>query len=159
MSKYVSYRRTIRSNFYYGLGLVDGYAPDKVYPMVRLGFSVLRAATARAIVSSGLHPSLSVHHKSGGDPLSLADDLMEPFRPTIDLCVYELLMDGVTTVDESRAQIVECLSAVFITQNGHSPLSQILVRLAQSTAQSFENGKVNLNFPSQLLPSRDLAND
>lgn len=127
--------------------------------MLNYGYAVLRAATARAIVSSGLHPSLSVHHKSGGDPLSLADDLMEPFRPTIDLCVYELLIGGITTVDESRAQIVECLSAVFITQNGHSPLSQTLVRLAQSTAQSFENGKVNLNFPSQLLPSRDLAND
>lgn len=127
--------------------------------MLNYGYAVLRAATVRAIVLTGLHPSLSVHHKSGGDPLSLADDLMEPFRPTIDLCVYELLMEGVTMVDEARAQIVECLSAVFNTKNGNSPLSQILVRLAQSTAQSFEIGKVNLNFPSQLLPSRELANE
>ena len=93
--------------------------------MLNYGYAVLRAATARAIVSTSLHPSLPVHHKSGGDPLSLADDLMDPFRLTIDLCVYELLMEGVTTVDEARTQIVECLSAVFNTTNGNSPLSQI----------------------------------
>ena len=46
--------------------------------LLNYGYAVLRSATARAIVSTGLHPSLSVHHKSGGDPLSLADDLMEP---------------------------------------------------------------------------------
>lgn len=120
--------------------------------MLNYGYAVLRAATARAIVSSGLHPSLSVHHRSGGDPLALADDLMEPFRPTIDLCIYKLLLAGATTVEESRTQIVDCLSAVFDTKTGGSPLSQVLVRLAQSTAKSFGNGKVNLTFPSQLLP-------
>lgn len=124
--------------------------------MLNYGYAVLRAATARAIVSSGLHPSLSVHHRSGGDPLALADDLMEPFRPTIDLCIYELLLEGATTVEESRNQIVDCLSALFETKTGNSPLSQVLVRLAQSTAKSFGNGKVNLTFPSQLLPQRGI---
>ena len=124
--------------------------------MLNYGYAVLRAATARAIVSSGLHPSLSVHHRSGGDPLALADDLMEPFRPTIDLCIYERLLEGATTVEESRNQIVDCLSALFETKTGNSPLSQVLVRLAQSTAKSFGNGKVNLTFPSQLLPQRGI---
>jgi CRISP-associated protein Cas1 len=123
--------------------------------MLNYGYAVLRAATARAIVSSGLHPSLSVHHMSGGDPLALADDLMEPFRPTIDLCIYKLLLAGAKTVEESRTHIVDCLSAVFETKTGDSPLSQVLVRLAQSTAKSFGNGKVNLTFPSQLLPKGD----
>ena len=122
------------------------------------GYAVLRAATARAIVSSGLHPSLSVHHKSGGDPLALADDLMEPFRPTIDLHVHQLLEAGVVTVSDARADLVGALSALFETDQGVSPLSQVLVRLAQSVVRSFESGKAKLTFPRTLLPD-DEAQD
>lgn len=126
---------------------------DGANAMLNYGYAVLRAATARAIVSSGLHPSLSVHHKSGGDPLSLADDLMEPFRPTIDRAVYTLRERGITTVPDARNILVDVLSARFkIKLGGESPLSQVLVRLAQSVARSFETGKAELTFPRTLLP-------
>lgn len=123
--------------------------------LLNYGYAVLRAATARAIVSSGLHPSLSVHHKSGGDPMALADDLMEPFRPTVDLAVYKLLNQGIETVEEGRAALVDCLSASFQTKDGNSPLSQVLVRLAQSLSHSFDEGKVKLAFPLQPLPDEE----
>ncbi|MGB3313174.1 MAG: type II CRISPR-associated endonuclease Cas1 [Albidovulum sp.] len=124
---------------------------DGANAMLNYGYAVLRAATARAIVSAGLHPSLSVHHKSGGDPLVLADDLMEPFRATIDGVVYRLLEQGVTTVPEARAALVGALSAPFSTEQGESPLSQVLVRLAQSLVRSFEEKKPRLSFPRTLL--------
>jgi len=127
--------------------------------LLNYGYAVLRAATARAIVSSGLHPSLSVHHKSGGDPLALADDLMEPFRPTIDQHVFRLLEAGITTVPDGRADLVGALSATFETGQGMSPLSQVLVRLAQSVVRSFENGKAELVFPRSLLPSQEAQDE
>jgi len=120
--------------------------------MLNYGYAVLRAATARAIVSTGLHPSLSVHHQSGGDALALADDLMEPFRPVIDLCVFRLLEAGHDSVETARADLVACLVADFPTRQGVSPLSQVLARLAQSLAQSFLDRKLGLVFPSHLLP-------
>lgn len=127
--------------------------------MLNYGYAVLRAATARAIVSAGLHPSLSVHHKSGGDPLALADDLMEPFRPTIDGVVYRLLEQGVTTVPEARSALVGALSAAFETEHGASPLSQVMVRLAQSLVRSFAEKKPLLSFPLSLLPVEALSDD
>jgi len=127
--------------------------------MLNYGYAVLRAATARAVVSSGLHPSLSVHHKSGGDALVLADDLMEPFRPTVDKVVHALLKQGITTVADARSDLVNVLSARFETEQGDSPLSQVLVRLAQSLARSFEIGKADLMFPSRLLPAEAVADD
>ncbi|MGC1586432.1 MAG: CRISPR-associated endonuclease Cas1 [Rhodomicrobium sp.] len=48
------------------------------------GYTVLCAAAARSLVAAGLHPSLSLHHKSNGDALRLAGDLNEPFRPAVD---------------------------------------------------------------------------
>jgi len=127
--------------------------------LLNYGYAVLRAATARAIVSSGLHPSLSVHHKSGGDPLALADDLMEPFRPTTDLAVHKLLDQGIETVEEGRTALVDCLSASFQTKDGNSPLSQVLVRLVQSLSRSFDAGKADLVFPLQPLPDEETQSD
>jgi CRISPR-associated protein Cas1 len=120
--------------------------------LLNYGYAVLRAATARAIVSAGLHPSLSLHHRSGGDALALADDLMEPFRPTVDLIVRGLCAEGITEVAEARGALVASLAADFPTPQGASPLSQVLVRLAQSLAQSCESGRLRLVFPDRPIP-------
>lgn len=125
---------------------------DGVNAVLNYGYAVLRAATARAIVAAGLHPSLSVHHRSGGDALALADDLMEPFRPTVDLIVHRLRAEGRDCVEDAREDLVACLSADFPTRNGATPLSQVLFRLAQSLARSFLDHKLKLDFPSRPLP-------
>jgi CRISPR-associated protein Cas1 len=125
---------------------------DGANAMLNYGYAVLRAATARAIVSAGLHPSLSVHHRSGGDALVLADDLMEPFRPTVDLIVHRLRAEGRASVEDAREELVACLSVDFPTRHGTTPLSQVLVRLAQSLARSFLDRKLKLEFPSRPLP-------
>lgn len=120
--------------------------------LLNYGYAVLRAATARAIVAAGLHPSLSLHHSSGGDALALADDLMEPFRPTIDLAVHRLATRGITQIDEARQDLSACMSADFPTRNGATPLSHVLLRLARSLATSFLDRKLRLDFPAQPLP-------
>jgi CRISPR-associated protein Cas1 len=55
--------------------------------MLNYGYAVLRSVVARAICGSGLHPAVGLHHHSRGNPLCLADDLMEPFRPLVDRAV------------------------------------------------------------------------
>lgn len=61
--------------------------------LLNYGYAVLRAATARAICSSGLHPSIGLHHHNKYDTFCLADDLMEPFRPIVDEVVYQIVGD------------------------------------------------------------------
>ncbi len=57
-------------------------------PALNYGYAVLRAALARAIVSSGLHPSIGLHHQSESNPWNLVDDLIEPFRPLVDFAIF-----------------------------------------------------------------------
>lgn len=61
--------------------------------LLNYGYAVLRATTARAICSSGLHPSIGLHHHNKYDTFCLADDLMEPFRPIVDEVVYRIVED------------------------------------------------------------------
>lgn len=53
------------------------------------GYAVLRSIIARAIVETGLLPVLGIFHKNKYNPYCLADDIMEPYRPFVDLIVME----------------------------------------------------------------------
>lgn len=65
-----------------------GDAPN---PFFNFGYSVLRSIVARAIVETGLLPVLGIFHKNKYNPYCLADDLMEPYRPFVDLLVMNFL--------------------------------------------------------------------
>jgi CRISP-associated protein Cas1 len=58
------------------------------------GYAILRSATARAICGAGLLPQLGLHHHNRYSGIPLADDLMEPFRPLVDLIVAEIVREG-----------------------------------------------------------------
>ena len=65
----------------------DGDPPNN---LLNYGYAILRAATVRALISSGLLPQISFKHHNKYDPLPLADDVMEPYRAYVDEIVYEL---------------------------------------------------------------------
>jgi CRISP-associated protein Cas1 len=127
-----------------------------VNSFLNYGYTVVRAATARAIVAAGLHPSLGLFHKSRGDALRLADDLMEPFRPAVDLKALSLLREGRTSLDVStKRALVDVLYCDYASAEGRGPLTNCLARLAVSLAQVFLNERKKLAFPSPLAPLPD----
>ncbi len=122
-------------------------------PLLNYGYTVLRAATARAVVAAGLHPSLGVHHHNRYDAMCLADDLMEPFRPVVDYAAARLVESGCEEVTpEAKQALAGVLAADMSTERGTTPLETCLERAAQSLAQSFEDGRAALAFPERLLP-------
>lgn len=54
------------------------------------GYMVLRGFATKAVISAGLNPSLGVNHHSGANYFCLVDDLIEVFRPTVDVKVARL---------------------------------------------------------------------
>ena len=51
------------------------------------GYAILRGAIARGLVAHGFFPSIGLFHRSEQNAFNLADDVIEPFRPVIDLYV------------------------------------------------------------------------
>jgi CRISPR-associated protein Cas1 len=122
------------------------------------GYAVLRAATARAIVGAGLHPSLSLHHQSRGEALRLADDLMEPFRPAVDLVVRSLLRAGAEDLTgREKAELAGVLHLDYATSVGRTPLSQCLSRTSGSLARVYLREADRLELPRPLIPLPDDA--
>src|SRR5690606_38070558 len=60
------------------------------------GYAVLRGGIARGLVAHGFHPGIGIFHDSEQNAFNLADDVIEPFRPIVDLFV------AVKSPDEDR---------------------------------------------------------
>lgn len=126
----------------------DRDAPD-INALLNYGYTVLRAATARAIVAAGLHPGIGLHHSNRGNAFALADDLMEPFRPLVDCTVRGLTArNGIEVDTEAKQSLAKLIALDLPLGDGQSPVSVALSKLATSLGQSFEIGKLALALPT-----------
>ncbi len=116
--------------------------------LLNYGYTVLRAATARAVVAAGLHPTIGLFHSNRGNAFALADDLMEPFRPLVDCTVRSLVKSQGAQVDTPAKQTLARLIATDLPLgDGQTPVSVACMKLATSLGQSFEAGKLDLALP------------
>ncbi|GEO80952.1 CRISPR-associated endonuclease Cas1 [Pararhodospirillum oryzae] len=112
------------------------------------GYTVLRAAAARAIVGVGLHPSLGIFHAGKRDPFQLADDLMEPFRPLVDEEVHRHGDTWAGPLDPTRkAALVALTTAGLPTDQGVVPVVRVLIGIAQSLVEVFQGRRSRLWLP------------
>ena len=123
----------------------NGPAPNG---LLNYAYAVVRASAARQLCAAGLHPSLGLHHHNRFNPFCLADDLMEPFRPSADRAVLRLWREGrpAVTADTKRA-VVSVMTEALNTDRGIAPLSRCIEWAAQSLVQSLLDGRDRLRLP------------
>lgn len=116
--------------------------------LLNYGYAVLRATVARHICAAGLHPSLGLHHHNRFDAYCLADDLMEPFRPSVDRAVLALWRVGHEHVTpETKPFLASVLAETMRLDRQTVPLSRCIERTAQSLAQSIVECEDRLLLP------------
>ena len=126
---------------------------DGLNALLNYGYTVLRAATARAVIAAGLHPSIGLHHSHDNNAMRLVDDAMEPFRPVIDLKVWQLKRNGEDAVTpESKRALVRTLYDDMQTSVGATPVIVCTQRLATSLAQVYLGERDKLDLPLPGLP-------
>ncbi|MBX9634131.1 MAG: type II CRISPR-associated endonuclease Cas1 [Magnetospirillum sp.] len=128
--------------------------------LLNYGYAVLRSATARALAAAGLHPGIGIFHRHPNNPMPLADDFMEPFRPFVDLAVATLSAKyGEIVNADAKHRLVAVLQTNLPTTAGTSPLNTCLVRLGASLAGCFLNGTVELDLPLYKAPDAENPKD
>ena len=146
---------------YWGLLFGDSFRRDQeaggaygaINSLLNYGYTVLRAATARAIVAAGLHPSIGLHHSNDSNAMRLVDDVMEPFRPVIDLKVWQLQAQGESHITpETKRALVRTLYDDMQTSHGSTPVMVCVQKLAVSLAQVYLGEREKLELPLQGLP-------
>jgi len=124
---------------------------DGLNSLLNYGYTVLRSASARAVVAAGLNPTIGIHHSNRGNAFALADDLMEPFRPIIDFVARDIARESTPELDpETKGRLARLIALDFKYSGETTPASRALMRLATSMAQSFETNRLKLDLPAPL---------
>ncbi len=93
----------------FGKGFTRG-ADNGINSALNYGYAILRGCMARSITVYGFLPAFGLHHQSGVNAFNLADDMMEPFRPLIDLMVYVNFTGGDALSSEGKRLLFNCLN-------------------------------------------------
>lgn len=114
----------------------EGEAPNN---LLNYGYAILRAIVARALVSSGMLPTLGIHHHNRYNAYCLADDIMEPYRPYVDELVYSIVKDkGINNLDLSKEIKALLLSIPTLDVVIGGKRSQLMVAVTQTTASLYK---------------------
>tara|TARA_R110002051_G_scaffold2913_1_gene15324 strand:- start:533 stop:1426 length:894 start_codon:yes stop_codon:yes gene_type:complete len=124
-----------------------GIAPNN---LLNYGYAILRAVTARALCSSGLLPSVGIFHRNKYNAFCLADDIMEPYRPYVDMLVYDIVETG-CPLEELNTNLKKELLGIpamdVIIEGKQSPLMNAMTRTTNSLYECFEGGSRKLLYP------------
>lgn len=119
-------------------------------PFFNFGYAVLRSIVARAIVETGLLPVLGIFHKNKYNPYCLADDLMEPYRPFVDLLVMDWLTKNPGSDEltkEFKAHILRIATKDLLIENNKRPLMIAVKTTATSLYKCYTGEKRLIAYP------------
>ena len=137
---------------------------DDSNALLNYGYAIVRAACARALVASGLIPSLGVWHRNRSNPFCLADDLLEPWRPIVDWKVHGVIQDAtdLKTLDDrpTRAALLSIFNETILVGGKRWPLLLGIEQSAASLAKALmQNYRDALILPESLPLPPDLLDD
>lgn len=123
---------------------------DEPNAFLNYGYAILRATVARALVSSGLLPTLGIHHHNRYNAYCLADDIMEPYRPYVDRLVVQTMqlypdISEVTTDIKRNLLTIPTLDVVIGGQR--SPLMVAVSQTTASLARCFAGEARKITYP------------
>lgn len=112
------------------------------------GYTILRAAVARALVGSGLYPAFGIFHRNRYNAFPLADDIMEPYRPFVDEIVYSICHSSDDELNKhTKAQLLRVLSADVKIGKMTRPLQIALSVTTASLVKVFKGETQKLTLP------------
>ena len=113
----------------------EGVPPNN---LLNYGYAILRAVVARALVISGLLPTLGIHHHNRYNAYCLADDIMEPYRPYVDELVYDIVYNGVDYKELNKELKIRLLEIPTIEVKIGGRRSPLMVAVSQTTASLYK---------------------
>lgn len=117
-------------------------------------YAIVRSAVARSLVNAGLMPAFGLHHQNYYNAFNLADDLIEPFRPFVDLHVKLTLLkyDDEVLTSALKAEYVNILNLEFAAYEGNVSNFRIAI---DTTVQSMQKCYLQNSSEFLLLPVID----
>ena len=131
----------------FGKDFVRDNDGDPVNAALNYGYAILRGHIARTLVSYGLLPIRGLHHHNAHNSFNLADDLIEAFRPVVDLYVAtsEFAETGLTS--DLKHRLVNILNLDIGSGGQMHSVAFAVERLVQSLTRCYADADKKLLLP------------
>ena len=127
----------------------EGEPPNN---LLNYGYAILRAIVARGLVSSGLLPTLGIHHHNRYNAYCLADDIMEPYRPYVDELVVNIRkeFDDTDFLDKEIKKRLLSIPTIEVRINNHRrPLMVAVTETTTSLYKCFSGELRKIAYPER----------
>ena len=135
----------------FGVDFVRRNDADPINAFLNYGYAILRGFIARSIVAHGLMPFIGIFHANQFNQFNLADDLIEVFRPVVDMYVAKNFNSSVIMNSLTKAQIYNLVNCNILVDGNKYSISYAIELFVQSFQKSLKEGKNCLKTIS-LLP-------
>ncbi len=118
--------------------------------LLNYGYAILRAVTARALISSGMLPGVGIFHHNKYNAFALADDIMEPYRIFVDDMVYEIVRTGEKIEELNtflKSQLLQIPAMDVVIDEKVSPLMVAMSRTTNSLQECFAGMSRKILYP------------
>lgn len=125
----------------------NGVPPNN---LLNYGYALLRAIIARALVGSGMLPTLGIHHRNRYNAYCLADDIMEPYRPFVDKKILEIISkskDYTLITHEIKVELLKLATEDVIINGQKSPLQVAATITTASLYKCFSGELKKIVYP------------
>ncbi len=147
-------REGVAARFYWSSLLGKGFVRDRYgnppNMLLNYGYAVLRAAVARGLSGSGLLSTLGIFHHNRYNSFCLADDIMEPYRPFVDLYVFRIFQQNPELVEvesNEKMELLKVLTADVMINKNMRPLMLAISQTTASLARCFAMESKKIAYP------------
>lgn len=135
----------------FGEGFLRGDEMEHANAALDYGYAILRGMIARTLSVHGLQPSFGLQHHSTLNAFNLADDLIEPFRPVVDLYVGRKALPPEGLTSAVKRELVDLLNMDMQIRGQKNTVSHAMEQTVQSLLRCMKGEEKELLLPV-LLP-------
>ena len=125
-------------------------AEDPLNVRLNYGYAIARALVARAFAMTGLALEIGVGHQNSENPMNLADDFVEPFRPVVDYVVHGIVQAGDLTAEfkgAEKARVAGFVEATVRMGDEDWRIPAAIQRITDSFTRLVEGAEVTIPLP------------
>lgn len=152
-----SNREAVAATAYFRHLLPRGGRRDGPYtPALDYGYTVLRSGIGRTAVSGGWLVSRGIHHSNNLNAFNLVDDLIEPFRPVVDLLVVQGKLGGELTPNVKR-RLASIFEVLVRTEKGEVPVQAAIEEELDTLKSAVREGNASLLELPSVIPLKRVS--
>ena len=125
------------------------FEEDVINGALNYGYAVLRSQISKTLIAKGLNTALGIFHRGPGNNFNLSDDIIEVFRPIIDIWVSKnITADIEELTKEHRLGLIKATTGKVIINGKKQTIFNAISIMVDSIINYFDNGDMDILFPS-----------